>query len=163
MPAIRAAVGDIHADIPLFEVATVDDRATQAVGSERMSTILSGVFGILALLIAAAGVYSVAAHVAAQRRYEIGERLALGATAAQLVTLVVRHALRPVAVGAVLGVGAALATGRLLDSFLFEIGPANPAAIGAATTVLPGVSMLASYVPARRAARANPGITLKSG
>ena len=81
-------------------------------------------------------VYSVAAHVAVQRRYELGVRLALGATARQLFALVVRQALRPVLIGAVLGIGAALASGGLLGSFLFEIGPTDPGAFGAATVLL---------------------------
>jgi ABC-type antimicrobial peptide transport system permease subunit len=85
---------------------------------------------------AAVGVYSVAAHVAVQRRYELGVRLALGATARQLFALVVRQALRPVLIGAVLGIGAALASGGLLGSFLFEIGPTDPGAFGAATVLL---------------------------
>ena len=89
-------------------------------------------------------------------------RLALGATARQLVTLVVSQALRPVLIGAALGVGAAVASGRLLDSLLFEIGPTDPAAYGAATVLLLGMALLASYVPARRASRADPFVTLKS-
>ena len=161
-PAIRAEIRNLHAEIPLFDIATVDDRVAQSVGSERLNTLVASAFATLALLLAAVGVYSIAAHVAAQRRYELGVRLALGATARQLVTLVVRQALRPVLVGAALGVGAALVSGRVLDSFLFEIGPTDPASFGAATVLLLGVALLASYLPARRASRADPFVTLKS-
>ena len=161
-PAIRAELGNLHADVPLFDMATVDDRVAQSVGSERLNTLVAGALAALALLLAAVGVYSIAAHVAAQRRYELGVRLALGATARQLVTLVVRQALRPVLVGALLGVGAAFASGRVLDSLLFEIGPTDPGSFGAATALLLGVALLASYVPARRASRADPFVTLKS-
>ena len=161
-PAIRAELGNLHADIPLFDMATVDDRVAQSVGSERLNTLVAGALAALALLLAAVGVYSIAAHVAAQRRYELGVRLALGATARQLVTLVVRQALRPVLVGALLGVGAAFASGRVLDSLLYEIGPTDPGSFGAATALLLGMALLASYVPARRASRADPFVTLKS-
>ena len=161
-PAIRAELRDLHADVPLFDMATVEDRVAQSVGSERLNTLVAGAFAALALLLAAVGVYSIAAHVAAWRRYELGVRLALGATARQLVTLVVRQALRPVLVGALLGVGAAFASGRVLDSLLFEIGPADPGSFGAATVLLLGIALLASYVPARRASRADPFVTLKS-
>ena len=161
-PAIRAEFGDLYTDVPLFDMATVEDRVAQSVGSERLNTLVAGAFAALALLLAAVGVYSIAAHVAAQRRYELGVRLALGATARQLVTLVVRQALRPVLVGAALGVGAAFASGRVLDSLLFEIGPGDPGSFGAATVLLLGIALLASYVPARRASRADPFVTLKS-
>ena len=161
-PAIRAELRNLHADVPLFDMATVEDRVAQSVGSERLNTLVAGAFAALALLLAAVGVYSIAAHVAAQRRYELGVRLALGATARQLVTLVLSQALRPVLVGAALGVGAAIASGRVLDSFLFEIGPTDPASFGAATVLLLGMALLASYVPARRASRADPFVTLKS-
>ena len=161
-PAIRAELASLHADVPLFDMATVEDRVAQSVGSERLNTLVAGAFAALALLLAAVGVYSIAAHVAAQRRYELGVRLALGATARQLVTLVVRQALRPVLVGAALGVGAAFASGRVLDSLLFEIGPGDPGSFGAATVLLLGIALLASYVPARRASRADPFVTLKS-
>ncbi len=127
-----------------------------------MSTVLVGGFAGLALLLAAVGVYGIAAHVAAQRRYELGVRVALGATAGQLVTLVISQALRPVLIGAVLGISTALATGRLLASFLFEIGPTDPASFGAATVLLLSVAMLASYLPARRASQADPVAALKS-
>ena len=161
-PAIRAELGNLHADVPLFDMATVDDRVAQSVGSERLNTLVAGAFAALALLLAAVGVYSIAAHVAAQRRYELGVRLALGATARQLVTLVVGQALRPVLIGALLGVGAAFASGRLLDSLLFEIGPADPGSFGTATVLLLAIALLASFVPARRASRADPFMTLKS-
>ena len=161
-PAIRAELRNLHADVPLFDMATVEDRVAQSVGSERLNTLVAGAFAALALLLAGVGVYSIAAHVAAQRRYELGVRLALGATARQLVALVVSQALRPVLVGAALGVGGALASGRVLDSLLFEIGPTDPASFGAATVLLLGIALLASYVPARRASRADPFLTLKS-
>ena len=161
-PAIRAELGNLHADVPLFDMATVEDRVARSVGSERLNTLVAGAFAALALLLAAVGVYSIAAHVAAQRRYELGVRRALGATARELVTQVVNQALRPVLVGAAVGVGAALASGRLLDSLLFEIGPTDPASFGAAMLLLLAIALLASYVPARRASRADPFVTLKS-
>ena len=134
----------------------------QSVGSERLNTLVAGALAALALLLAAVGVYSIAAHVAAQRRYELGVRLALGATARQLVTLVVSQALRPVLVGAALGIGTALASGRVLDGLLFEIGPTDPASFGASTVLLLGIALLASFVPARRVSRADPFVTLKT-
>ena len=143
-------------------MATVDDRVAQSVGSERLNTLVAGAFAALALLLAAVGVYSIAAQVAAQRRYELRVRLALGATARQLVSLVVGQALRPVLIGALLGVGAAFVSGRLLDSLLFEIGPTDPGSFGTATVLLLGIGLLASYVPARRASRADSVMTLKS-
>ena len=162
VPAIRAEILDIDPDLPLYDVATVDDRVAQVVGPERMSSVLAGAFAALALLLAAVGVYSTAAHVAAQRRYELGVRLALGATARQLVTLVVGKTIRPVLIGVLLGIGATLASGSLLGNFLFEIGPTDPGSLGAAVVLLLGIALLASYLPARRVSRVDPVVTLKS-
>ena len=161
-PAIRAELRNLHADVPLFDMATVEDRVAQAVGSERLNTLVAGAFAALALLLAAVGVYSIAAHVAAQRRYELGVRLALGATARQLVTLVVSQALGPVVIGAAIGLGGALASGRVLNSLLFEVGPTDLVSFAAATVLLLGIALLASYVPARRASQADPFAALKS-
>ena len=147
-----------------------EDRGGTLVAShDELEEVLGGGVGQLAhaevvdaLLLAGVGVYGIASHTAASRRFELGVRLALGATQRQLVALVLQQTLRPVILGATLGIGAALLAGRLLGSFLFEIGPTDSGALSAAALLLLSVALLAGYVPARRASRADPVVTLKS-
>ena len=115
-----------------------------------------GVLGILALLLAAGGLYSVVAYIVSLRRQEVGIRLALGADAGSIVGMIVRQALLPTLLGAAIGAGGAAATGALIRSRLYGASPVDPIAFGGATLLMLAVMLLASWLPARHAGRVDP-------
>jgi ABC-type antimicrobial peptide transport system permease subunit len=123
---------------------------------------LFAAFAGCALLLAAIGTYGVVAWAAAQRRYEIGVRVAVGATRRDIVTLVVGHSVRLVLLGLGVGVAAALALGRTLSTFLYGVSPADPATFAVVVAVLLGTALVAGYLPGRRAAAIDPVRALRS-
>ena len=159
---LNAAVAGIDRDLPLFDVKTMDERLAHSLATARFNTLLLTLLGAIGLALAAGGIYGVIAYFVSQRTQEIGVRMALGATAASVVRLVLGQALRPVAVGAVLGVTAALGASRVLSSQLFGVSPTDPLTIAAVLATLIGVAMLASIVPARRAAAIDPTRALQA-
>jgi putative ABC transport system permease protein len=122
--------------------------------------LLSG-FAIIGLLLASLGVYGVLAYYVSQRTREIGVRAALGATRGQLASMVIRQSLLPIMAGVIAGVGGSLASGRLLKEFLYQVRPADPQVIGTIVVLLLGVGLLASWLPARRAAAIDPLVALR--
>jgi hypothetical protein len=160
VPALRAPIRDsVHAvdpALPVHGLATMHERLSRSLASNTFNTRLIAVLGLMALTLAAIGIYSVIAYFVSQRRQDIGVRLALGATPADVVRLVVRQALAPVGLGLAAGVAGALAGARLLESQLGQVSPADPLAFAAAIAILAVVALLASALPARRAARVEP-------
>jgi ABC-type antimicrobial peptide transport system permease subunit len=122
--------------------------------------LLTG-FAIIALLLASIGVYGVLAYYVSQRTREIGVRAALGASRRQLASLVVRQSLLPIVAGVVAGIAGSLATGPLLQRFLFEVSPGDPQVLGTIVAMLVGVGLLACWLPARRAAAIDPIVALR--
>jgi len=122
--------------------------------------LLTG-FAIIGLLLASLGVYGVLAYYVSQRTREIGVRAALGATRGQLATMVIRQSLLPIVAGVIVGVGGSLATGRLLRDFLYQVRPADPQVIGTIVMLLVAVGLIASWLPARRAASIDPLVALR--
>ncbi|PYR37648.1 MAG: hypothetical protein DMF93_17590 [Acidobacteria bacterium] len=161
-PALRAAVARIDPELPLFDVREMDQRLAGALATSRFNTLLLTLLGAVGLLLAASGIYGVIAYFVSQRTQEIGVRIALGATAAGVVRLVLGEALQPVAMGAAVGVAAAIAATRVLASQLFAVSPTDPLTIAAVVAVLVGVALVASVIPARRAASIDPTRALQS-
>jgi ABC-type antimicrobial peptide transport system permease subunit len=128
---------------------------------DRLSSWLSAAFGLLATLLAATGLYAVTSFAVARRTREIGVRMALGADAASVVGLVLRDVLPMAALGIVLGLPAAVALGRLLESRLVGLSASDPLTLGTATLLLLLVVLAAGYVPARRATRVDPMAALR--
>jgi putative ABC transport system permease protein len=159
---LNAAVSRIDRDLPLFDVKTMDERLARSLAMSRFNTLLLTLLGAIGLALAASGIYGVIAYFVSQRTQEIGVRMALGATTATVVKLVLGQALRSVAAGAVLGVAAALSASRVLCSQLFGVSPTDPLTIAAVLATLIGVAMLASIVPARRAAAIDPTRALQA-
>ena len=122
--------------------------------------LLTG-FAIIGLLLASIGVYAVLAYYVSQRTREIGVRAALGATRRQLAIMVVRQSVLPIGAGVILGVGGSLASGRLLKEFLYQVRPADPQVIGTIVVLLVTVGLIASWLPARRAAAIDPLVALR--
>jgi putative ABC transport system permease protein len=130
-------------------------------GMRRFNVVLLGLFAGLALLLAAVGIYGVMSYLVTQRTSEIGVRMALGASPSDVLRLVLGHSARLLVVGVVLGILATLASGKLLASIVFHVKPNDPALIAAITLLLGVVALLASYLPARRAARVDPMVALR--
>ncbi len=153
---VRQAIARIDPTLPLFDIQTMDERLDGAIATRRFNMALLTTLGAVGMLLAAIGIYGVIAYFVSQRTQEIGVRLALGASPRDVLTLVVRQALRPVLVGVAVGVGLALFAARLLESQLFGVAPRDPLTLVGVTLTLIAVAVAASLVPARRAARVDP-------
>ena len=158
---MREAVRDLDPNLPAPNIKTVELRIRESLYTERLIAILSAAFGILATLLAAIGLYGVMAYSVARRTGEIGVRMALGAVPADVLRLILFGAVRLAAVGIVIGLAAALAAGRLIESQLFGIAAADPVIYAGAAVLLALVALIAAGVPAWRAARIDPVVALK--
>ena len=149
-------------DLSFFYIWTMDQLLTERLTEFRFLASGTSVGALLALLFSAVGLYAVTAYSASQRTREIGLRVALGARPGQVQWLVLRLALWPVAIGLSLGIAAALGVGQLLGSQLFGTGAVEPTTLISIVAILTGVALLACVVPARRAARLDPMVALRS-
>jgi len=162
VPAIRRAVQRADPGLALYEVRTMEDRLGDASAGRRFDTMLLSAFAAVALLLAGLGIYAVVAHSVAQRTREVGIRVALGATTRDVIALVVGEGMTIPAIGLALGVLASLAFTRVLQASLFGVSATNPFVYLVLIVVLTLVGVLACYVPARRAARVDPVVALKT-
>jgi predicted permease len=160
--ALRGLVASVNPDLPVGEARPLEAVVADSVEEPRSMMWLFAAFAGCALLLAAIGTYGVVAWAAAQRRYEIGVRVAVGATRRDIVTLVVGHSVRLVLLGLGVGVAAALALGRTLSTFLYGVSPADPATFAVVVAVLLGTALVAGYLPGRRAAAIDPVRALRS-
>ena len=158
---IRQKVRGIDAAVSIVEWRTMEENVDRAFVTERTVATLGGFFGIVALLLAAIGLYGVMAQAVTRRTREIGIRVALGAEARRVMAMVLRDALWMVAVGAVAGIPASLLLTRLAESLLFGVKPNDPLTLVAAATLLVAVTAVAAFLPARRATRVDPMIALR--
>jgi len=159
---LRRAVADIDPAVPVAGITTLETMVRESIEQPRFFAMLSGAFAILALTLAAVGLYGVLAYTVTQRTTEIGVRMALGATASEVFRLVVGEGLRLTAAGLVFGIAGSLAVGRLLTTMLFGVGPADPRILAGTAAVLVAVAGLACAIPARRATRVDPMIALRA-
>jgi putative ABC transport system permease protein len=159
--AIRAAVPAADAALTAGNVRLMNEVVAGTVTEPRFQTLLVASFAGLALVLAAIGIYGVIAYSVAQRTQEIGIRVALGAAAADVVTLVVREGVLMAAAGVAIGLAGAAFLSRLLSSMLVDVAPRDPLAFGAAALLLLTVAVAASYLPARRALRVDPMTALR--
>lgn len=154
--AVEAAVAAISPDMPVSAVRTMESVLTASMARQRMALVVLGVFAAIALILAASGLYGLVAHSVAERSHEIGVRIALGAERRDVVRLVLRSGLSMTAAGVVAGtIGAALLS-RWLEGLVFDVQPVDPATFASVGLVLIAASLLACYLPARRAARIAP-------
>jgi putative ABC transport system permease protein len=159
--ALRAAIRGLDPAVPADQVRSLDDWLTEAAAQPRLTTMLAAAFAGMALLLAALGIYGVAAYAVAQRRAEIGLRMALGSTRAQILTMILRNGIMSAIAGMLTGLTGAFFINKLLASLLFDVQPEDPLAFVSVAAVLTTVALLACYVPARRAARLDPLVTLR--
>ena len=160
-PAVRAAVAAIDRELPLADVITLDQLLADSVSGRRFSMLLLAALGACAMLLAAIGIYGVTAYSVAQRTEEFGIRMALGAAPASVIGMVMRQNLALIGAGTGAGLTIALTGTRLLSKLLFGVSPFDPATFASAAVLLAAVAMAASYVPARRATRVDPMVTLR--
>jgi putative ABC transport system permease protein len=158
----RAAVKEADPDIPIFDVKTMKDALSESVAQPRFYAILLGSFAGIALIIAALGIYGVISYAVSQRTRELGIRIALGAQRDRVVRLVIGQGLTLTLVGIVLGMVGAYALTRLIATLLFGVAPADPVTFAAVAVVFVLVAVLASYLPARRAAAVDPIIAMRA-
>jgi predicted permease len=159
--AIRQVIRAIDPEVTLRRAEPLEDRVAAAGAETRFCSLVVAIFAGVALVLSAVGLFGVLAHAVGQRTREIGIHLALGARPGRVRWIVARRAFGLVGGGAVLGLGIAAAGGRAIRSFLFEVAPADPWILGGATIVLFGAAMLATWIPARRAARVDPTTALR--
>jgi len=161
MPVVRAKVRELDAGLPLYEMRTTKVQISNSLSTERMIASLSTVFGFLATLLAAIGLYGVMAYSVAQRRREIGIRMALGAEPAAVIRMVMGDVLLLVTIGVAVGVPAALALMRMVASQLYGLSAHDPSTMLLATAGIALVAGAAGYLPALRASRLDPMVALR--
>ncbi|HJS99373.1 MAG TPA: ABC transporter permease [Terriglobales bacterium] len=159
--AASTTIWSVDKDLPVFGVSTMNDVLAASVAQRRFSMSLLSGFAVLALLMAAIGLYGVLSYSVSQRMHEMGLRMALGANARDLMRLVVGQGIRVVLTGIVAGLLASFAATRLLAGMLFEVSPLDPFTFATMAVVLVAAALLASFVPARRATRVDPMVALR--
>ncbi len=159
---VRNAMHTLDADVPPYYVQTVDALLSNSVARQKMTAVLLGIFSLVALALAAIGIYGVLAYSVAQRTREIGVRMAVGATRAHILRLVLMQAARFTGTGLAIGVGMALVSARIISGLLFDTRPADPLSACIAIGVLALAAATAAIIPAMRAASVNPNETLRA-
>jgi len=159
--AVRRAVSEIDPTIPVANMKTEEQQIAENIGKERLFAGLVSAFGAVAALLAAIGLYGVMAYSVARRTVELGIRFALGARRSTVQSMVLRQSLWMVAFGLAIGIPAALALTRLIESTLFGVKPTDPASFIAAALLMTVVGALAAWIPAHRASRVDPITALR--
>jgi predicted permease len=158
--AIRREIQSIDPDQPIANVRTLENVTADSVAPRRMSMVLLGAFAGIALLLAGVGIYGVISYLVVQRTHEIGVRMALGAQRNDVLRLVVGHAAKLVGIGTLIGLLLALFSTRTLSALLYNVGAFDAGTFIFVTIALAAIAVLASYIPALRATRADPMIAL---
>jgi putative ABC transport system permease protein len=161
--AIRREISRLDPDLPAANVRTLEQVAADSIAPRRLSVVLIGVFAAVALVLASVGIYGVMSFLVVQRTHEMGVRMALGAQRADVLRLVIGRAAKLVLVGVSVGLLLGIMSSRALQTMLFNVGAFDPTTFLGVTVALIGVSLLASYIPAVRATRADPMIALGHG
>jgi putative ABC transport system permease protein len=161
LPSVRSALRSLDPQLPTFAVRTMDDAVGASLGRQRLAATLVGGFSLLALFLAALGLYGVLAYSVTQRTREIGIRIALGSPRGNIFRLVLRQAMIMVGVGIVLGLTLAIGCGPLFRHFVYGVAPHDPLTIFGAAVVLTAVALLACWIPARRAIGVDPMVALR--
>jgi predicted permease len=158
---VRRAVAALDPALPIVEIHTMEEEVDASVASERLTAMLAAVFGAVAALLAGAGIYGLLAYAVAQRRRDIGIRMALGAEPGAIGRMIGTQALGMVAIGAAAGIAGALVAGRWIQSLLYQVAPSDALSLGLGAAFVIAISLAASAIPARRAARVEPASTLR--
>jgi putative ABC transport system permease protein len=162
VPAIQSAIWSVDKDQPITRVESMEDVIASSAAERRFALVLFETFGLTALVLAAIGIYGVLAGTVSERTREIGLRMALGATRGEIVSLVMRQAMTLACAGMAIGLMAVVFTNRGLETLLFGVTRRDPVTYAAVIVVLLGTAALASWLPAWRAARVDPSVTLRA-
>jgi len=154
-------VWSVDKDQPVSNPKTLDQIRSNSIAQPRIAALLLGLFAGLALLLASVGLYGVVSNWVTERTHEIGVRMALGARTVEVFRLVVGRGLTLALIGAAFGLAASALATRILAGFLFNVAPTDPLTFVAALLLLIGVTLLASYIPAQRAAKVDPVVALR--
>jgi ABC-type antimicrobial peptide transport system permease subunit len=157
---LRKTIAAIDPSVPLFGVHTMMERLDDSLVDRRLPMLLAMTFGAVSLFLAAIGIYGVLAYQVAQRRREIGIRLALGSSAREVFGLILGGGVKIVGVGLAIGFVSALGVGQLMRGVLYGVQPTDPVVLLAVAAILSAVALLATALPAGRAARVNPAMAL---
>ena len=158
--SLRSTLASIDRELPLYDVRTMEERLDHSLLQRRMPMIIAMAFGVVALFLAAIGVYGVLASQVTERRREIGIRMALGSSASDVFGLVMRDGARITLLGIVAGLAGTAGMARLMAGLLYGVRPTDPVVIGGVALLLATVALVATWLPARRAARVNPAAVL---
>jgi ABC-type antimicrobial peptide transport system permease subunit len=158
---LRVALAGLDPNLRVYEIQTLEEYASGSLWRVRWQAVLLAVFGGLAMLLAAVGLYGVVAYTVAQQTREVGIRMAIGAQRGDVLWLVLGRGLRLTAVGIAIGMLLSAAATRLLGGLLYGMSPLDPVSYAAASLAWAAVAMLASYVPARRAMKVDPVVALR--
>jgi putative ABC transport system permease protein len=159
--AIRGEVLKIDKELPVSNVRTLEQYLSTSIAQQRFSVLLLGIFSAVAMTLACVGIYGVLSYSVAQRRREIGVRMALGAARRDVLRLVVGHAMLLTLIGVAIGLGAAFALTRVMSTLLFGVSATDPTTFGLIALLLVAVALLAALVPARRATKVDPMVALR--
>jgi predicted permease len=160
--ALRRAIAEADPELPPADIASMNDLVTRSLGDRRFSMTLLTVFALVALALTCVGIYGVASYSVSQRTREIGVRIALGAQPRSVVGLVVREGIRPAVIGVLAGVVLALVVSRFIAGMLFGIGPRDPLSLSVVAISVVIVAIVATWLPARRAAQVDPVRALRA-
>jgi ABC-type antimicrobial peptide transport system permease subunit len=161
-PSLRNEVRQLNPQLPLYRVNTLQTQLSSTMNQPRFRAVLLTGFAVIALALATIGIYGVTAHAVNQRRHEVGVRMALGASAREVLSLILKQHLRPALVGVVLGIAGALVLARFLESLVYGVGASDPLTFGFMAITLVAVAVIACWIPARRATRVDPLIALRT-
>ncbi len=159
--ALRGEFQQLDANLPVYSVRTMTEHMALPLFPARVAAMLLGGFGLLALVLAAIGIFGVMSYAVTQRTREIGIRVALGANAGGILKLVVGHGLNLIVAGLLIGLAGAVAGTRLLSSFLYGVSATDAVTFAVIALLLTGVALLACYIPARRATKVDPMVALR--
>ena len=161
LSAIKAQVYAVDPEVPLSHVRTVTEAISLSIAPRLLNLSLVGGFSVAALLLCLVGIYGVMSYAVTSRMRELGVRLALGAAPSGVLTLVLTRGIRLAAMGVLIGISLAAIVGRSLDTMLYAVTPRDPLTFVAVTSLLIVVAAAGSYIPARRAMRVDPLVTLR--
>ena len=159
--AVKRQIREINPDLPLYNVSTMQKRFDNSLGRRRFTMLLLATFAAISLGLAIIGIYGLIAYLVGQGSREVGIRLALGATPANIKMLIVRGGMTLAFLGVGIGILSALAVGRLMRSLLFGVGANDLLTFVAVPSLLASIAFVASHIPARRASRIDPSISLR--